>query len=108
MQENTSFSPNLQISGSKSFSLNLGNSNATTLSQGLDLRISGNIAKEVQVLALISDRGSGTSFSGSTKRLEELDKVLMRINSPHFNGLLGDQYLSFDGALSGRYEKKLQ
>ena len=102
------FSSNLQISGSKSFSFDLGNVESFSLSQGLNLTLSGNLTKEVKVLALISDQGRGGTPDGTTKRLEELDKVLMQVNSPNFNGYLGDQYLSFDGNLSGRYDKKLE
>ena len=102
------FSPNLQISGSKSFSLDLGSFETFSLSQGLNLTVSGDLTKEVKVLALLSDQGRGGTTAGTTKRLEELDKVLMQVTSPKFNGFLGDQYLSLEGNLSGRYEKKLQ
>ena len=102
------FSSNLQISGSKSFSLDLGSSEAFSLSQGLNLTVSGDLTKEVKVLALISDQGKGGTPAGTTKRLEELDKILMQVTSPNFNGFLGDQYLTLEGNLAGRYEKKLQ
>jgi hypothetical protein len=102
------FSSNLQISGSKSFSLDLGNTEAFSLSQGLNLTVSGNLTSEVKILALISDQGKGGTPEGTTKRLEELDKILMQVTSPNFNGLLGDQYLTLEGNLAGRYEKKLQ
>jgi hypothetical protein len=102
------FSSNLQISGSKSFSFDLGNAESFSLSQGLNLTLSGNLTRDVKVLALLSDQGRGGTPDGTTKRLEELDKVVMQVNSPNFNGYLGDQYLSFDGNLSGRYDKKLE
>lgn len=103
-----SFSPDLQITGSKTFSFDLGNSESFSLSQGLNLKIAGDLTKEVKVLALLSDRGQGGTASGTTKRLEELDKILMQVTSPNFSGFLGDQYLSYQGNLSGRYDKKLQ
>jgi hypothetical protein len=102
------FSSNLQISGSKSFSFDLGNVESFSLSQGLNFSLSGNLTRDVKVLALMSDQGRGGTPDGTTKRLEELDKVLMQVTSPNFNGYLGDQYLSFDGNLSGRYDKKLE
>lgn len=102
------FSSNLQISGGKSFSFDLGNVESFSLSQGLNLSLSGNVTRDVKVLALISDQGRGGTPDGTTKRLEELDKVLMQVTSPNFSGYLGDQYLSFDGNLSGRYDKKLE
>ncbi|HVP35713.1 MAG TPA: hypothetical protein VMT04_01825 [Terriglobales bacterium] len=102
------FSSNLQITGSKSFSFDLGNVESFSLSQGLNLSLSGNLTRDVKVLALLSDQGRGGTLDGTTKNLEELDKVLMQVTSPNFNGYLGDQYLSFDGDLSGRYDKKLE
>jgi hypothetical protein len=102
------FSSNLQISGSKSFSLGLGNSDDFSLSQGLNLTVSGDLTKEVKVLALISDQGKGGTPAGTTKGLEELDNILMQVTSPNFSGFLGDQYLTLEGNLAGRYEKKLQ
>ncbi len=108
MPQEKSFSPDLQITGNKTFSFDLGNSEAFSLSQGLNLKIAGDLTKEVKVLALLSDRGQGGTTYGTTKRLEELDKILMQVTSPNFNGFLGDQYLSYQGNLSGRYDKKLQ
>ncbi|MCJ7498193.1 MAG: hypothetical protein MUO78_08685, partial [candidate division Zixibacteria bacterium] len=102
------FSSNLQITGSKSFSLDLGNSEAFSLSQGLNLTVSGDLTRDVKVLALISDQGRGGTPAGTTKRLEELDKILMQVTSPNFQGFLGDQYLTLEGNLAGKYEKKLQ
>lgn len=97
------------LSGSKTFSFQVGSQKDFSLNQGLNLSLSGQIAEKASLTALLSDQGEpAISGEATTKRIEELDKVLIELKSPHFQGSLGDYYLDFNQAQLSSYEKKLK
>jgi len=85
-----------------------GSGRDVSLSQSLDLSIYGNLFPGVRATALLSDRNAPISPSGTTRRLQELDRVLFEIESERFKGSLGDFYLNYQEAPLSRYRKKLQ
>lgn len=96
------------LSGSKTFSFEVGSTKDPSLSQGLSLSARGKMTENLEVSFLLSDQNVPVSSQGTTKRLEELDKVLIQVKSPNFTGTLGDYYLKLSQSQFSSYEKKLK
>ena len=96
------------LSGSKTFSFEVGSKKDLSLRQGLSLAARGNMTENLEVSLLLSDQNVPITSQGTTKRLEELDKVLVQVKSPNFTGTLGDYYLKLTQSEFSRYEKKLK
>ncbi|UCB52672.1 MAG: hypothetical protein JSV10_00845, partial [Candidatus Zixiibacteriota bacterium] len=101
-------SSDLELTGSKTFSLEVGSAQDVSFKQGLWLSARGNATKNMEISVQLSDQNMPATAQGSTKRLEELDKVQLLVNSPHFSGTLGDFYLAPSGSDLFFYEKKLK
>ncbi len=98
----------LNISGSKTFSLELGSAQDVSLKQGLWLQAKGKASPNTEISLQVSDQNLPATQEGTTKRLEELDKVQVNVTSPHFTGTLGDYYLKPSSSELFFYEKKLK
>ncbi len=96
------------ISGSKTFSFEVGSQKDLSLRQGLSLAARGNMSENLEVSLLLSDQNVPVTSQGTTKRLEELDKVLIQVKSPNFTGTLGDYDLKLSQSEFSQYEKKLK
>jgi len=96
------------LSGSKTFSFEVGSKKDPSLSQGLSLSARGKMTENLEVSLLVSDQNAPVTSGGTTKRLEELDKVLIQVKSPNFTGILGDYNLSLSQSEFSCYEKKLK
>ncbi len=102
-----SYGSNLDIFGSKGFAVNIGDIGEPSLTQSLDLNISGQLARDVYIRGSVSDRNFGSSSSGGTRSLDELDKILLSVESKNFRGDFGDLELSgVNGSLLD-YQRKL-
>lgn len=101
-------SSDLTFSGSKTFSLEVGSAQDLSLKQGLWLSAKGRASQNLEIALQVSDQNMPATTEGTTKRLEELDKVQMIVTSPHFSGTLGDYYLKPSGYQLFSYEKKLK
>jgi len=96
------------LSGSKTFSFELGSQKDLSLRQGLALAARGKMSENLEVSLLLSDQNVPATSQGTTKRLEELDRVLIQVKSPNFTGALGDYYLKLSQSEFSYYEKKLK
>jgi len=96
------------LSGSKTFSFEMGSQKDLSLRQGLSLAARGNVSENLEVSLLLSDQNVPVTSQGTTKRLEELDRVLVQVKSPNFTGTLGDYYLELSQSEFSHYEKKLK
>ena len=96
------------LTGSKTFSFEVGSQKDLSLRQGLSLAARGNMSENLEVSLLLSDQNVPVTSQGTTKRLEELDKVLIQVKSPNFTGTLGDYYLKLSHSEFSHYEKKLK
>ncbi len=101
-------SADLSFSGSKTFSLELGSAQDVSLKQGLWLQARGRASQNAEISLQVSDQNLPATQAGTTKRLEELDKVQVTVTSPHFTGMLGDYYLKPSSSALFSYEKKLK
>lgn len=98
----------LRATGSKTFRIETGSNRDPSLDQSLRLEVSGKAARDVQVLAILSDRSNPIQPDGTTRRLNELDNVLVQIQTPSTTTTMGDQTLSMDQSKFARYERKLK
>lgn len=80
----------LDISGSKTFSLEAGSRQDMALRQSLDLTASGRVGRDVEVRAILSDRDTPLQPDGTSTRLEDLDRILVEIEGPRAAATLGD------------------
>jgi hypothetical protein len=97
---------NLDVSGSKTVGVALGNNGQMNMEQALDVRISGAIGPQTELSANLSDQG--TSLDGATRELGEIDMVYLTLTNPRFKTTVGDQYIAIPdgGILAG--QKKIK
>jgi hypothetical protein len=87
----------LDISGSKTFGIEIGNRRDLKLRQSLDLRLSGRVSRDVTLLAILSDQDVPFQPEGSTAELSDLDRILVQLESPRAGASLGDVNLTTTG-----------
>ncbi len=83
-------SSDITMNGSKSFRFSTSKSGNAGFNQTLDLNLSGQLAKNLTLQGTISDRGYNPTYGTSNSRLNELDKINLRIESPNFKTEIGD------------------
>ncbi len=98
----------LDVGGSKRIQVSVGGNRDLELSQALRVHITGEMADGVKVTALLSDRNLPLGFDGSTRSLQELDRVMFQVRSRKLSASLGDLDVAFDGTAFGRYRRRLQ
>lgn len=98
----------LSIGGSKTIGIEVGSNRDLSLEQSLRVNITGQVSQDVSVIALLTDENSPIQPEGNTTELEELDKVLIQIKSPHLEGTLGDFDVLFSGTALANYQRDLQ
>ena len=98
--------PRLTIGGHKSIAVTVGSQH--TVNQALQLRISGEVAEGVDLLAVLSDRNLPITEGGGSRRLQELDRVFFQVKSGGVLASLGDLDVAFDATAFGRYRRQLQ
>lgn len=98
----------LRVGGSKSFSVLIGSDRALTLEQALRVSVTGNLAPDVRVTAQLTDQNLPFQAEGRSERLEQLDQVLVRVESPRFDATLGDYEMRFAETEFGRYDRALK
>lgn len=100
--------PDLALSGSKTFTVDLGSSRDLSLRQTLDLKVTGTVSRDVRLNAILSDRNLPFTPEGNTAELEELDKVLIEVEAPKARVGLGDQDLTISQGDLARFSRRLQ
>lgn len=98
----------LNITGSKTLSLQVGSNQDMTLEQNLRVNLTGRVGKDVEVTALLTDENSPIQPEGNTTELEELDKILIRIKSPRLQGTFGDFDIHFHETELADYRRDVQ
>ena len=98
----------LRVGGSKSFSVLIGSDRELTLEQALRVSVAGNLTPDVRITAQLTDQNLPFQPDGRSERLEELDQVLVRVETPHLEATLGDYEVRYDQSGFGRYDRVLQ
>lgn len=95
----------LQWQGHKSFSVTASEGSSTEWSQGMELAVSGELLKGLNLSAALSDRqvGSGSRYSSRDgSRLGDLERFYIEAQSSRFHGRWGELRLDQNGARSRR------
>lgn len=98
----------LRKSGTLIRGITIGSNRDLSVESGLNLQVEGRLGRNVDVLALLSDQSTPIQPEGNTATIEEIDKVLIQVQSPHFDATLGDYELQFEGSRYASYFRKLQ
>ena len=96
------------VSGSKSFAVELGRGRDASLRQTLDLTLRGRVAGDVEVAAALSDQRLPFEPDGSTRELEDLDRVSLSVRAPQGGATLGDFRLEGAPGEFARLTRSLQ
>lgn len=102
------FPSTLRAGGSKTFSILTGSNRNASLEQSLRIQISGKAARDVEVLAILSDQNSPIQPEGNTQKLQELDNVLVQVKTPHVTTTMGDYDMTLNATTFARYDRKLK
>lgn len=97
----------LDVGGAKRIQVTVGGNRDLELSQALRVHITGQMADGVEVTALLSDRNLPLGLEGSTRSLQELDRVMFQVRARKLSASLGDLDVAFDGTTFGRYRRRL-
>jgi hypothetical protein len=101
-------SGDLSVSGSKTFAITFSNEDAFDLKQSLFVNLSGELGKNVNISAQLSDSQSELSPEGDSKELSSLDQVFIRVFGRHYEIAMGDLELKFSGTRYIDYFSKFE
>ena len=99
---------NLNINGSKTFSLSFSETGDAELLQSLYVDLNGQLAKDVYINAQLSDSQSKLSPEGDSKELSSLDQVFIRVYGKKWELGMGDLELSYENSRYLNYNTKLE
>jgi len=99
---------NLRKSGSIVRGVSVGSNQNLSVDSGLRMQISGQLAKDVEVVASLTDQDTPIQPEGNTQTLQEIDKVFIQVKSPNVEATLGDYNFKLEGAEFTRYDRKLE
>lgn len=101
--ESNRYKSRVDFLGSKTFRVSSNNANSN-FGQSLDLKIDGELTEKIKINGAISDRGYQSEYGTFNGRINELDKIKLRLYSDVFRIELGEtSYPSY----SGSYNKPL-
>ncbi len=105
------FGSSLQKSGSIVRGFSVGSNRDLSLNSGFRMQLAGKLAQDVDITAALTDENSPLQPEGTTKTLQEVDKVYVEIKYPNYAATLGDFNIQIDqkeGGEFGRLNRKLQ
>lgn len=98
----------LAFNGSKTLSVEMGRGRDASLHQTLDLTVRGRVAGDVELAATLSDQQLPFEPDGSTRELEDLDRLSLSIRAPQGEVTMGDFRLDGGPGEFGRVTRQLQ
>ena len=90
LSRRTSNESSVSLSGAKTFRFLARTNGPSEFSQSLDLAVEGELAPGVTISGAVSDRGYDPSYGTADSRLNELDKVRLKLNSKSVTAEIGD------------------
>jgi hypothetical protein len=85
----------LNFSGTKTLSLSMESIRGLTINQPTRLNVNGKVSESVSVMAMLSDQDLPLQPEGTTEELEDLDRILIKIEGQHLSATLGDYEAAF-------------
>lgn len=98
----------LQISGSKTFAVTFSEADAFDLKQTLYVNLNGELARNVNIAAQLSDSQSKLTPEGDSKELSSLDKVFIRVYGKQYELAMGDLTWQFEGTQYINYQTNIE
>lgn len=99
---------NLRKSGSLFRGISLATNQGMRLESGLRMQISGEILPSVEVIASLTDQNLPIQPEGNTQKLQEIDKVFIKIKTLGFNTTMGDFIYKSGESQFANYSRKLK
>lgn len=87
----------LNRSGSLLRAVTVGTGQDVGIESALRLEIDGNVSRDVELRAVLSDQTTGIPPEGNTKTLREFDRIYLQAKSPSYAVTMGDYELGFGG-----------
>ena len=98
----------LLFSGSKTLSVEMGRGRDASLHQTLDLTVRGRVAGDVELAATLSDQQLPFEPDGTTRELQDLDRLFLSVRAPHGEVTMGDFRLDGGPGEFARISRQLQ
>lgn len=98
----------LQTSGSITRGILTGSNRDAAIESGLRLQVEGEVAPGVTVRAALTDEDTPLLPEGTTRRLDQFDRVFIQFESRRGLVQLGDYEARLDGSEFGQLRRKLQ
>jgi len=98
----------LLFSGSKSLSVEMGRGRDASLHQTLDLTVRGRVAGDVELTASLSDQQLPFEPDGTTRELQDLDRLFLSVRAPQGEVTMGDFRLDVGPGEFARLSRQLQ
>ncbi len=102
------FGPNLQKSGSIVRGFTIGSNRDLSLNSGLRMQMSGPLSRDLSLVAALTDENSPLQPEGTTRTLQEVDKVFVELHGQSVAATLGDFNVTMGGTEFGSISRKLQ
>jgi hypothetical protein len=99
---------NLEKSGSIFRGFTVGNNRDLTLNSGFRLQMQGNLSKDIDITAALTDENTPIQPEGNTQKLQELDKVFVELRTKNITTTLGDIDVNFSNLNFFNFSRKLQ
>src|SRR6185436_5340533 len=84
------------------------NNQDVVLNSSFNLQLSGNITKDIEVVAALTDNNIPVQPDGTTQQLQEFDKVFIKITKQPHSLIVGDYEIGSPESYFMKYYKKLQ
>ena len=98
----------ITFSGLKTVSVEMGANRGASLEQSLDLTVRGRVAGDVEVAAMLSDQRLPFEPDGSSRELEDLDRLSLQIRSSKAEATMGDFFLDGIPGQFARMTRRLE
>lgn len=98
----------LQYDGSYTNGLSFGNNQSLVVNSAFNLRMSGTLGDDVEIVAAISDQNIPLQPEGNTQQLQEFDRIFIQLKRKNSTLIAGDYELARPNSYFMNYFKKLQ
>lgn len=99
---------NLNSSGAYTRGFSLGNSQNLVFNSNLNLQLSGKLGNDLEILAALSDNSIPLQPDGTTRQLQEFDRIFIQLKRKNTTLTAGDYDLTRPVGYFSNYFKRLQ